>query len=75
MIQKYPDRIPIIIECGSDWNHGLLDKHKYLVPADLSFFNLQYILRKRIRLRERETMFLFCGKNFIKPDSFVADVY
>lgn len=44
---KYPDRIPVIII-----THGglVIDKPKFLVPADLTWGQLMYTVRKRLTM-------------------------
>ncbi len=72
---KFPDRVPIIIEQGNNWNHAPLDKSKYLVPNDVTIYHLQYILRKRLKLSDRECIFLFCGSKLVKSDSVILELY
>ena len=54
LIDKYPDKCPIIIK--SD----LVDKKKYLVPHDLTLGQFNFILRKRIKnLNQEKSIFIF----------------
>ena len=66
---KYPDRIPVIIEKDpSCKDMQTIDKTKFLVPCDLTVGQLNFVVRKRIRLSPHESMFLFVGKaNVIPP--------
>ena len=61
ILKKYPDRIPIIVECSSNSTIApeKLDKNKYLVPKDLTVSQFLYILRKRIKLRPEESILIF----------------
>lgn len=45
--QKYPDRIPVIAIMHNDLQ---IDKSKFLVPRDLTFGQLMYVIRKRITM-------------------------
>ena len=60
---KYPERMPIIVEKNPACN-GLsdIDKHKYLVPSDLSVGQMLYVVRKRIKgMSPDKALFLFVG--------------
>ena len=45
---KYPDRIPIIIEKSETNSNNMpdLDKHKFLVPSDISLAQFMYVLSR-----------------------------
>ena len=50
---KYPDRIPVVIERARVASHiPLIDKFKYLVPNDLTAYHLAYIVRKRLKFKD-----------------------
>mmetsp|Transcript_16583 Transcript_16583/g.33064 ORF Transcript_16583/g.33064 Transcript_16583/m.33064 type:complete len:117 (-) Transcript_16583:1086-1436(-) len=57
---KYPDRVPVICE-RSPTTTTLpdIDKKKYLVPADLTVGQFQYVIRKRIKLAPEKALFVF----------------
>ena len=59
ILNKYPDRIPII--CEKDRNNSVqdIDKKKYLVPMDLTLGQFIYIIRKRIKINPEKALFLF----------------
>ncbi|KAL9296966.1 hypothetical protein ACSQ67_022862 [Phaseolus vulgaris] len=48
--EKYPDRIPVIVERAEKSDVPEIDKKKYLVPADLTVGQFVYVVRKRIKL-------------------------
>ena len=73
--EKYPDRVPVIIEQGHGWEHAPLDKHKYLVPNDVTVYHLQHILRKRMHISDREAIFLFNGPKLIRSDHMIISLY
>lgn len=67
---KYPDRVPVIAEVNDVKTLNSLDKSKYLVPSDLTIGQLQFVLRKRIKLPANQAMFLFVGcKNTTNPST------
>lgn len=43
----HPDRIPVIVD-AHDKHAPVLKKHKFLVPADMSYAQFLYIVRKRL---------------------------
>ena len=78
MINKYFDRIPIIVEKSMTRNNTLpdIDKHKYLVPKDLTVGQFQHVIRKRIKLDSTTALFIFVNKNVIPPSTaFITTIY
>lgn len=71
---RYPDRIPIIIE---RYNKSLpkLDKKKYLVPADLTLGNFLYVIRKRLKFSSEKSLFLFVNNKLIPLSHVLFFVY
>ena len=50
ILEKYPDRVPIIIQPSqSDRGQYPIDKSKYITPRELTLMQLQQIIRKRIK--------------------------
>ena len=56
ILAKYPDRIPVICQKTTSKTNSIpdLDKHKYLVPSDLTAGQLIYVIRKRLNLKENK---------------------
>ncbi|KAJ4769656.1 Autophagy-related protein [Rhynchospora pubera] len=63
---KYPDRIPVIVERAERSDIPEIDKKKYLVPADLTVGQFVYVVRKRIKLSAEKAIFIFV-KNTLPP--------
>ena len=60
IMEKYPNRIPVICECvGGEVPN--IDRKKYLVPSDLSMAEFLYVIRKRIKLSPEKSIYLFVG--------------
>lgn len=73
--EKYPDRVPIIVEV-SDGNMGLtLDKNKYLCPGDLTCGQFMYIIRKRTSLSEEEALYMFCDDSLPATSMLISQLY
>ncbi|EJT98529.1 autophagy protein 8 [Dacryopinax primogenitus] len=64
---QYPDRIPIIVERAEGSNAPPLDRTRFLVPSDLSVGQFHYIIRKRIKLRPEDAIFLFVQEATMPP--------
>ncbi|URE46123.1 Peptidase inhibitor I9 [Musa troglodytarum] len=64
--EKYPDRIPVIVEKAERTDIPDIDKKKYLVPADLTVGQFVYVVRKRIKLSAEKAIFVFV-KNTLPP--------
>lgn len=73
ILRKYPDRIPVIVETGSD--DLVLDKSKYLVPVDLTAGQFLYVLRKRIKLRPEQGLYMFVNNTIVTGQSLMSDLY
>ena len=60
IMEKYPDKIPVICECvGGEVPN--IDRKKYLVPSDLSMAEFLYVIRKRIKIKPEQSIYLFVG--------------
>ena len=68
ILDKFPDRLPIIIEKGkNEKNLPNIDKTKYLVPYDLTIGQFIYIVRQRIKTKPEQSIFVLT--NGILPSS------
>ena len=76
ILQKYPDRVPIICEKATTHRYVPdLDNKKYLVPSELTVGHFMYVIRKRMNLKPEEAIFLFVGNN-MPPSSYnIGDLY
>ncbi|KAL2467126.1 Autophagy-related protein 8c [Abeliophyllum distichum] len=73
--EKYPDRIPVIVEKAEKSDVPNIDKKKYLVPADLTVGQFVYVVRKRIKLSAEKAIFVFV-KNMLPPTgSLMSTIY
>ena len=66
ILKKYPSRVPIICERSRETDIPLIDKHKYLVPRELSLGQFIYVIRRRLKLDAVKAIFLFIN-NTIPP--------
>ena len=76
VLQKYPDRIPIICEKYKESsNIPDIDKKKYLVPMDLTFGQFIYVIRRRLNLRPEKAIFLFINGRIPSSASLIYHHY
>lgn len=75
VISKYPYRIPIICEKMLGKNIPDIDKHKYLVPVDLTMGQFIYVIRNRIKLNNQQALFLFINGTIPSSNSLMINSY
>lgn len=73
--KKFPDRVPIIVEKIPKSELPELDKHKYLVPSDLTVGQFIYVIRKRIKLTPEKALFIFVNNKLPPTASLVSELY
>lgn len=75
--RKYPERVPVVVEKAATAAATVpdIDKKKYLVPQDLTVGQFIYVVRKRIKLRPEDAIFVFV-KNVLPPTSaLMSQIY
>lgn len=72
IMSKYPQRVPIIVDCKKDID---LDKNKYIVPKDLTVGQFMYILKKRIKINNKQSIFLLCNNILIINTELIKNLY
>jgi microtubule-associated protein 1 light chain len=75
IMKKYSGRIPIIIEQGKYNNKLPMNNTKFIVPEDMTVAQLLYMLRSRIKLKDKEAIFLFFDGNLLNTNSILKEVY
>uniref|UniRef100_A0A6C0C650 Autophagy-related protein n=1 Tax=viral metagenome TaxID=1070528 RepID=A0A6C0C650_9ZZZZ len=75
IIEKYPDRIPIVVEKSKKSKVKDIDKNKYLVPNDMTLSQFLYIIRKRINLDTSEALFFFVNNTLCNNTLLLSEVY
>lgn len=73
--EKYPTRIPVIIEKNVGSKINDIDKIKFLVPNDQTVGQLIYIIRKRIQLKPNEAIFVFVNNTLPRTSDLLKSVY
>ena len=73
---KYPNRFPVIIHKSKKCKLDEIEKTKFLIPGDLTMGQVIYIVRKRIKLDETESVFLFVNDSILPPtSSTISSIY
>jgi GABA(A) receptor-associated protein len=75
ILKKYPDRVPIIVEKAAKSSVPNIDKHKYLVPNDITVGQFCYIIRKRIKLGSEQGLFLFINNTLPATSALMSQIY
>lgn len=77
VLTKYPTRIPIICErakyAGADC--PFIDKKKYLVPMQLTVGQFILVIRKRLKMRENQSLFLFVNNTIPSTTHLIGELY
>lgn len=73
--EKYPDRIPVIVEKAEKSDIPDIDKKKYLVPADLTVGQFVYVIRKRIKLSPEKAIFIFVNNVLPPTAALMSSIY
>tara|TARA_X000000950_G_C13449932_1_gene471482 strand:- start:98 stop:481 length:384 start_codon:yes stop_codon:yes gene_type:complete len=75
ILERYPDRIPIIVNKQENSLIPDIDKKKYLVPEDLTIGQFLYVIRKRIKLDAEQAIFLFVNGMLPSTSETMAKIY
>ena len=71
--RRYPNRVPIIVNTGE--GVPKLDKQKYLVPRDLKASEFMCVIRKRITISAKESIYMFFNKKMVVSSAIMGKVY
>ncbi|CAL5083188.1 unnamed protein product [Urochloa decumbens] len=72
---KYPDRIPVIVEKSGKTDVPDIDKKKYLVPGELTVGQFIHVVRKRIKLSPEKAIFVFVNNTLPPIASLMSAIY
>ena len=76
IMSKFNDRIPIICEKNQlDIYCPDIDKHKYLVPRDITIGQFMFVIRKRINLAANDALFLFINNSIFSSNITINSIY
>tara|TARA_A100001015_G_C14971803_1_gene705488 strand:+ start:845 stop:1201 length:357 start_codon:yes stop_codon:yes gene_type:complete len=75
MKQKYPDRSCIIVDRADNTSAPKIDKHKFLVPNDITVGQFAYVVRKRIKINPEKAIFIFINNKLPPSSMLMSEVY
>jgi len=79
IINKYPDRVPVYVRKAPSARDNIydLEKHKYLIPSDMTMGNFLCVIRKHVKLSPSQAIFIFISKkNILVPTSSIfGEIY
>ena len=75
IIRKYPDYIPVIIDCFDELSN-IIKKRKYLVTKDIliSYF-LCIVKQKMSSIDSKKALIMFCDNKMLNPTQNIGVVY
>ena len=73
--EKHPNRCSVIVGRMDGTDIPELDKHKFLVPRELSVGQFSHVLRKRIKLTPEKAMFIFANKTLPAASQSMGSLY
>ena len=72
---KHPNRCSVIVGRVDGTDIPEIDKHKFLVPRELSVAQFSHVLRKRIKLTPEKAMFIFVNKTLPAASQQMGSLY
>lgn len=74
--EKYPDKVFIYLEKNKNCkNINEINKHKYLCPKDMLFSQFIYIVRKRLKMTNKQSIIFFINNSIPNPTSSMLEIY
>ena len=75
ILSKYPDRVPVYVNKKENSRVNDIEKHKYLVPKDMTMGNFIYVLRKNIKLKSDQALFIFVNNIVVCNSELMSEIY
>jgi microtubule-associated protein 1 light chain len=69
MLNKHPNRVPIIISSTSFKEHG---QHRFIVPNNITVSEFMKILRNKVSLKQEEAIFIFVKDKSLNNDAVIV---
>ena len=76
ILNKHPDRIPVVVECSEALQaiHPL-KKNKFIVPYELTLAQFMFVIRKHMKLEPEYAIFVFINNRLHPTPSFMGVIY
>ena len=76
LMQKNPNKIPVICEKAENCKIEGIKKTKYLLKKDLTIAQFSTLLKRKLQLDSSNALFLLArGKNTLSSNDTIAQVY
>ena len=75
LMNKYPNRIPVIVKKSQNSKIQDIDKNKFLVPSDQTIGQMVYVIRNRIKLSQEKGLFVFVNNILPPTGEILSEVY
>lgn len=77
ILQKYPDRIPIICKRSPAPSNDcpIMNKNKFLVPFDFTIGQFMFAVRRRMNLPPEKAIFLFIDNQLYNSSQLISNIY
>jgi GABA(A) receptor-associated protein len=75
IMNKYPDKIPVIVRKFKNTDLPDINKSKYIVPKDMNFRNFVYIIRKNVKISSEKAIFITINGRLCPSNSTLGEIY
>jgi GABA(A) receptor-associated protein len=75
IFKKFPDRVPVIVNKKDNSKLANLEKNKYLVPNDMTVGQFIFVLRKNIKLKPEQAIFIFINNTLPPTAMLMGELY
>ena len=73
--EKYPDRVPIIVQKNPYCDVPDIDKFKYLVPKEMNMAQFLFVIRKRIKINSSTSLFIIVDNGLVGSSINISSIY
>lgn len=74
LLEKYPDKIPIIFE-KIEYNFNAILPYNLLVPKHITIAEINSVIRKKLKITKEQAIFLFVEQDIICPNCVAEEIY
>lgn len=75
IMAKYPDRIPIILQCDNKELASMIKKRKFLVPRDIQVSYLLSIIRGKAQIDSSKAIMMFHDNKMLNGTNSIGTLY
>lgn len=76
IMEKYDNRVPVIVEKDPKSDLKDMEKSKFLAPHDLTLGQFLYVIRKRIDIDPSVALFIFVNENvLVNTSETIINIY